>query len=52
MSGEQMLEAITYLSWALDFVLLGVAMAFGTVMYRRMVRRMPVPAGYRRPSGS
>lgn len=39
MTSEQVLESVTYLSWAADFVLLGIALAIGTLSYRRMAQR-------------
>jgi hypothetical protein len=43
MTGEQVLESVTYLSWALDFLLLGIALAVGTISYRRFAGRKAGP---------
>ena len=47
MTANQVLQSVTYLSWAFDFVLLGVALAIGTVSYRALAHRAR-PASARR----
>ena len=39
MTAEQILESVAYLSWALGFLLLGIALAIATVSHRQLVRR-------------
>jgi hypothetical protein len=39
MSGEQILEAVSYLAWASGFAILAVGMAAAAISYRRWVGR-------------
>jgi hypothetical protein len=39
MTFEEILESVAYLSWALDFLLLGIVLSVATVSYRRLARR-------------
>jgi hypothetical protein len=41
MSGEQLLEAVSYLTWAGGFAVLGVALGAAVLAYRRWVRASP-----------
>jgi hypothetical protein len=50
MTFDQILESVTYRSWALEFVLLGIALAIGTVAYRRFGWRSRPQASYSNPS--
>jgi hypothetical protein len=39
MSGEQLLEAVSYLAWASGFAILAVGMAAAAISYRRWVHK-------------
>jgi hypothetical protein len=41
MSVEQILEAVTYLTWASSFVLLAIGMGAAVISYRRWVSKQP-----------
>jgi hypothetical protein len=41
MSGEQILEAVTYLTWASCFGVLAIGMAAAAISYRRWINKQP-----------
>ncbi|MFO1079454.1 MAG: hypothetical protein U1E23_02340 [Reyranellaceae bacterium] len=45
MTTEEIVQSIASLSWALDFALLAAALAVGTLLYRRSLRRRGPIAG-------
>jgi hypothetical protein len=41
MSGEQILEAVTYLTWASSFGVLAICLGAAVISYRRWVNKQP-----------